>query len=236
MRILIVDDESLARDELRYLLGEVKGIEIIGEAENIDQAEMFITEEKPDLVFLDINMPGGDGFELLERLTVAPTVVFTTAYDQYAIKAFEVNALDYLMKPVDEKLLLKAINKAKDGMDAPCNVKGKLEKTEKVFLKDRDKCWLVSVSKIILLESIGNYTKVYFDDEKPMIKRSLSHLEERLPGDRFIRASRKHIINMSYVASIEPLEGGQLLLVLENGEEVEMSRRQAQIFKELKSF
>lgn len=236
MRVVIVDDEPLARDELGYLLADLSEIEIVGEAENIDKAEKIILELKPDLVFLDINMPGGDGFELLERLTMAPPIIFTTAYDQYAIKAFEVNALDYLLKPIDEALLAKAIDKAKDGMESLDGPKGKLEKTEKVYLKDRDKCWLVSVADIYLLESIGNYTKIYFDNEHPMIKRALSHLEERLPQDRFIRASRKHIINMNFVSSIETMDGGQLLLVMKNGEEVEMSRRQTQAFKDLKSF
>ncbi len=236
MKAIIIDDEQLARDELRYLLNDIEGIEIVGKAENINQAEVRIINLKPDLIFLDINMPGGDGFELLERLTIAPQVIFTTAYDQYAIKAFEVSALDYLLKPIDERLLAKAIEKARKVQSDSGEIRGKLSSAEKVFIKDRDKCWLVPIRDIILLESEGNYTKVYFDNEHPMIKRSLSQLEERLPEDRFIRASRKHIVNMNAISSLEPIENAQLVLTLDNGKEIEMSRRQSQIFKALKSF
>ncbi len=236
MKVLIVDDEKLARDELQYMLRDFEGVEIIGEAENIHQAEASIIKLKPDLVFLDINMPGGDGFELLERLTVSPLVIFVTAYDQYALNAFEVNALDYLVKPVSEVSLAKAIEKSKSSLVVDDEIKGKLKTTEKVFIKDRDKCWLVPISDLMLLESDGNYTRVYFEGKKPMINRSLSLLEERLPNDTFIRASRKHIVNINFIVSLEPIENNQLVLTLENGKEVEMSRRQSQVFRELKSF
>lgn len=238
MRVVIVDDESLARDELRYLLNDFLDIEIVGEAQNIHQAQLIISEAKPDLIFLDINMPEGDGFELLQRLTIIPSVVFTTAYDQYAIKAFEVNALDYLLKPIDERNLAKAIDKARQSLSItqqPIEQNKTLALTEKVFLKDREKCWLVSVEDIIFLESVGNYCKVFFDAEMPMIKRSLLQLEERLPGDKFIRANRQQIINIDAVQSVVALEAGQLKLLMNNGTEVEMSRRQSQQFKELKS-
>ncbi len=239
MRVVIVDDESLARDELRYLLSSFTDVDIVGEAENIDRAQALIAELKPDLLFLDINMPEGDGFELLQRLAVTPPVVFTTAYDQYAIKAFEVNALDYLLKPIDERSLAKAIDIARqqlpDTQQKMIAPSGPLAQTEKVFLKDRDKCWLVALEDIVLLESIGNYSKVFFAAEQPMIKRSLSQLEERLPANKFVRANRQQIVNIDFVQSMAPMDGGQLLLLMSNGAEVEMSRRQSQQFKDLKS-
>ncbi len=240
MRAAIIDDESLAREELRYLLKDFHSIEIVGEAENISSAQTMIANTNPDLLFLDINMPGGTGFELLEQLTQAPGVIFTTAYDQYAIDAFEVNALDYLVKPIDEKRLHQALNKALDAFANNSAEKIRPDKAlsvnDKVFVKDRDKCWFVKVGDIKMLESVGNYTKIYFENHKPMIKRTLVHMEERLPGDKFLRANRKVIINLDYIDNIEPVAGGQLELTTLDKDTIEMSRRQSQVLRELKSF
>lgn len=238
MRVLIVDDESLAREELRYLLASYSQLEIVGEAENIDQAEEKISQLSPDLLLLDINMPGGSGFDLLERLTLTPAVIFTTAYTEYALQAFEVNALDYLVKPIEETRLQEAINKAREQFNnaEPAQViERSLTSESKIFLKDNDRCWLQSVEDIIAIHSIGNYSKVCFLNGSPMIKRSLTSLDQRLPQDRFIRANRQCLVNVNCIDAVEAIENSQLLVTLSNGEVIEMSRRQSQLLREFMS-
>ena len=241
MKTLIVDDERLARQELKNLLSSVDHIEIIGEAANSDEAADIIEDQKPDLVFLDIQMPGKDGFELLEELTFVPKVVFVTAYDEYAIKAFEVNALDYLVKPVNPDRLKEAINKVKESIELEEQKAGKkLEAAEltgddQVFLKDGDKCWFVALKDIRMFESDGNYVKVYFHKFRPLIHKSLNSLEEKLDSREFFRASRKYIINLKWVEGIESWFNGGLMVTLKGGERLEISRRQAVKFKEMMS-
>ncbi|MFZ9044457.1 MAG: LytR/AlgR family response regulator transcription factor [Cyclobacteriaceae bacterium] len=238
MKALIVDDERLARKELNSLLDQYPEIEILGEAVNSDDAIEKIQQHNPDLIFLDIQMPGKTGFEMLEQLETSPKVIFTTAYDEYAIKAFEINALDYLLKPIQENRLKEAIQKVikqeREEAAAPVEeVKSrKLGIQDQVFVKDGDRCWFVKLSDIRLFESDGNYIKVYFDKFKPMIHKSLNALDERLDERSFFRASRKHIINLSWVETIETWFNGGLLVQLKGGEKVEVSRRQAARFKE----
>ena len=238
MKALIVDDERLARKELNSLLDQYPEIEILGEAVNSDDAIEKIQQHNPDLIFLDIQMPGKTGFEMLEQLETSPKVIFTTAYDEYVIKAFEINALDYLLKPIQENRLKEAIQKVikqeREEAAAPVEeVKSrKLGIQDQVFVKDGDRCWFVKLSDIRLFESDGNYIKVYFDKFKPMIHKSLNALDERLDERSFFRASRKHIINLSWVETIETWFNGGLLVQLKGGEKVEVSRRQAARFKE----
>lgn len=238
MRALIVDDERLARKELISLLDEYPSIEIVGEATNADEAIELIHKTNPDLLFLDIQMPGKTGFELLEELDKAPKVIFITAYDEYAIKAFDVNALDYLLKPVQTERLKETIKKLEENASkedsaqpAPEDSR-KLGLEDQVFVKDGDRCWFVKLSDIRLFESDGNYIKVYFDNNRPMIHKSLNALDEKLSDRNFFRASRKHIINLSWLESIEPWFNGGLMVKLKGGEKVEVSRRQAAKFKE----
>ena len=239
MKALIIDDERLARKELTNLLQEYQEIEIIGEAVNAEDAEEKINSLKPDLLFLDIQMPGKTGFELLETLDTVPEVVFTTAYDEYALKAFDFNALDYLLKPIEPDRLKETItkilnraNKEEVVSEAPAQ---KLGPADRVFVKDGDKCWFVKLENIRLFESDGNYIKIYFDHFKPMIHKSLNALDEKLDDRSFFRASRKHIINLTWVESIESWFNGGLMVVLRGGEKVEVSRRQAARFKEMMS-
>ena len=238
MKALIIDDERLARVELKRLLSPHKDINIVGEAVNVDDAVSKITELNPDLIFLDIQMPGKNGFELLEELDSVPTVIFTTAYDEYALKAFEYNALDYLLKPIEPKRLedtiKKVIEKSKKDT-AASQEQPVLKEEDQIFVKDGEKCWFVKLSTIRLMESEGNYVRLYFDDNKPLILRTLNYLDERLDNKTFFRASRKHIINLKWIESIEPWLNGGLLVKLKGGNKVEVSRRQAIKFKEMLS-
>ena len=239
MRALIVDDERLARKELMKLLEDHPSIEVIGEAQNADEAFEMIETLNPDLLFLDIQMPGKTGFQLLEMLDSVPLVVFTTAYDEYALKAFDVSALDYLLKPIQPERLAEAVakivQKEKDKKEALENGEKKLGLNDQVFVKDGDRCWFVSLSNVRMFESDGNYIKVYFDTNKPMIHKSLNALDEKLDERAFFRASRKHIVNLSWVEGIEPWFNGGLMVRLKGGDKVEVSRRQAAKFKDMMS-
>jgi len=243
MRTLIVDDERLARNELKRLLEPYTKIEIVGEAANADEALILIDELQPELLFLDIQMPGRNGFELLSSIEgKSPEVIFTTAYDEYAIKAFEFNALDYLLKPIDNERLKETIHRIEENQAIPESSAIHHERTEKilgetdqVFVKDGEKCWFVKLGKIRLFESMGNYVRLHFDDQKPLVLKSLNNLEERLDPNTYFRANRKHIINLHWIEKIEPWFSGGLLVTLQGGDKIEISRRQAIRFKELMS-
>ncbi|HEY3430767.1 MAG TPA: LytTR family DNA-binding domain-containing protein [Cyclobacteriaceae bacterium] len=239
MRALIVDDERLARKELMKLLEDHPGIEIVGEAMNAEEAIQMTNELNPDLLFLDIQMPGKTGFQLLEELDAVPVVVFTTAYDEFALKAFEVNALDYLLKPIQAERLAETVakitEKERSKAVAARNPDKKLGLNDQVFVKDGDRCWFVSLTNVRMFESDGNYIKVYFDTNRPMIHKSLNALDEKLDERAFFRASRKHIINLSWVEGIEQWFNGGLMVKLKGGDKVEVSRRQAAKFKDMMS-
>lgn len=239
MKALIIDDERLARTELRRLLEPFKEIQIVGEAVNADDALEKITSLNPELLFLDIQMPGKSGFDLLETLDKVPKVIFTTAYDEYALKAFEYNALDYLLKPIEPKRLEEAIRKIVEHEKKDVQIKSALPEIlsaeDQVFVKDGDRCWFVKLERIRLFESEGNYVRLYFEENKPLILRTLNYLDERLDPRSFFRANRKHIINLKWIESIEPWLNGGLLVKLKGGQKVEVSRRQAVKFKEMLS-
>ncbi|NIJ52105.1 LytR/AlgR family response regulator transcription factor [Dyadobacter arcticus] len=243
MRTLIVDDERLARNELKRLLEPYTKIEIVGEAANAEEALVLIEELQPELLFLDIQMPGKNGFELLSSIEgKSPEVIFTTAYDEYAIKAFEYNALDYLLKPIDTERLKDTIHRIEENQaqpETPAHPHERVEKvlgaTDQVFVKDGEKCWFVKLGKIRLFESMGNYVRLHFDDQKPLVLKSLNNLEERLDPNTYFRANRKHIINLHWIEKIEPWFSGGLLVTLQGGDKIEISRRQAIRFKELMS-
>ena len=241
MRAIIIDDERLARKELNNLLKNYPEIEIVDQAVNADDALEKIQRLNPDLIFLDIQMPGKTGFELLEELDKVPKVIFTTAYDEFATRAFDVNALDYLLKPIQEERLRDTITKvlaveasalSERAREDTLEVKQSLGVNDQVFVKDGERCWFISLKEIRLFESDGNYIKVYFNNFKPMIHKSLNALDEKLDERNFFRASRKYIINLSWIETIETWFNGGLLVQLKGGEKVEVSRRQAARFKE----
>jgi len=239
---IIIDDERLARNELKKLLEQHPEIQIIDEASGVDEGVEKIELARPDLIFLDIQMPGKTGFDLLGELEKAPKVIFTTAFDEFALKAFEVNALDYSLKPIDPNRLSDAIQKLQTELALEQasliggSVRGPLTEADQVFVKDGEKCWFVKLAEIRLFESVGNYAKVYFSTHKPLILKSLNALEDRLDEHVFFRANRKHIINLHWIEKIEPYFNGGLLVELKGGEKIEISRRQTVKFKEMMSF
>lgn len=241
-RVIIIDDERLARKELKKLLEEFPELEVVDEAANVDEGISKIELHNPDLIFLDIQMPGKTGFDLLRELNRTPEVIFTTAYDEYALKAFEVNALDYLLKPIEPKRLADALQKL-DEEDEDVSIsnvsstagKFTLNENDQVFVKDGERCWFVKLSEIRMFESVGNYAKVYFGVNKPLILKSLNALEERLDPRVFFRANRKHIVNLRMIEKVEPYFNGGLLLEIQGGDKIEISRRQAVKFKEMMS-
>jgi two-component system LytT family response regulator len=242
IKAIIIDDERLARNELKKLLLDFPEIEVIAEAANASEGVEKIDSLNPDLIFLDIQMPGKTGFDMLSELERAPNVIFTTAYDEYALKAFEVNALDYLLKPVEPKRLADALQKLQIEEDkepiSDHNIsinRSILKEHDQVFVKDGERCWFVKLSDIRLFESVGNYAKVYFGPNKPLILKSLNALEERLDEKVFFRANRKHIVNLRLIEKIEPYFNGGLLLEMKGGEKIEVSRRQTVKFKEMMS-
>jgi two-component system LytT family response regulator len=239
MKALLIDDERLARNELRRLLAAFPEITVAGEASNAKQAREQLAALTPDLIFLDVQMPGETGMELLESLEPpVPHVIFTTAYDEFAVKAFELNALDYLLKPVDPVRLTAAIARLEEkvsgatGGAAKPAPRDRLAADDKVFVREGDRCWFVEVKSIRLLESEGNYTRVHFENAQPQLFRSLNAMEERLDPKYFFRANRREIINLAWIDQIEPWFSGGLLVHLKGGAKVELSRRQAQDFRE----
>jgi two-component system LytT family response regulator len=224
MKAIIVDDERIARQELRRLLLAHPEIEIAGEAQNGPEALELIPKLAPDVVFLDIQMPEMTGFELLTQLDEVPQIIFTTAYDQYAIRAFEVNALDYLLKPVAPARLAAAVAKLRPRKIPP--------RLEQVFVRDGERCWLVRVADIYLLESEGNYTRICFKSERPLIGKSLASLEARLDPSIFFRTSRAQIVNLKWVEKVETAPAGNLEITLRSGQTIAASRRQSAALRE----
>lgn len=231
---IIVEDSRLARVELKELLKNHPNIEVIAEAENVDKAFELIKEKNPILLFLDINMPGKDGFQLLEMLDKIPVVIFTTAYDQYAIKAFEYNTFDYLLKPIQKERFAKTINKLLPYIEErqEKTTYKNLTSTDQIFIKESENCWMVKLQEISLFEIVGNYTRVYFDKNKPLIYKSLNQIEEKIPTDLFFRINRQQIINLEKITKVTPWFNGKLKIELNNGLEVETSRRQALKFRQ----
>jgi two-component system LytT family response regulator len=234
VRVIIIDDERLAREEVKHALKGYPDFEIIAEASNADDARQLIEETHPDLIFLDIQMPEQSGFDLLESLDEVPEVVFTTAYDHYAVQAFEINALDYLVKPMRAERFSIAIEKMRQKLSGISKVSGQLSTEHQVFIKDGNKCHFLKLKDVYLIESMDNYARLYFDDKKTYIKRSLNQLGEKLDKTVFFRINRTQIINTLYIKQIDAMPKGRLKISLKTGEALDVSSRQSVHFKSWK--
>jgi len=224
--VFIVDDERIARDELKHLLANYKQFELVGEAENVDKAKMLIDELKPELLFLDIQMPEKSGFDLLEALRFVPKVIFVTAFDHYAIKAFEVGAMNYLMKPIREERFEKAIVQA-------ANTLGK-DQEQEFFIRNRNEGYFVKWSSVYLIESLDNYARVYFGDKNGFLKTSLNLLVASLAEHMFFRVNRSQVVNLNYIESVHNQTNGKIKLILMNSKEIELSNRQSLKFRQMR--
>ena len=243
-KTIVIDDERLAREELKSMLSEFNEIEISDEARNGEEGIDNIKDQQPDLIFLDVSMPGMTGFDMLKKLDYIPHVIFVTAYDEFALKAFEVNALDYVLKPIDPVRLSEAIEKLRQKEETEFESENekisreekKLDTTDRIFIKDGEKCYFVKLEKVRMLESDGNYVKIHFGKNRPLVLRSLNSFEEKLDTGSFFRANRKFIINLDWIENVENWFNGGLQVELKSGDKVEISRRQAIRFKEMFSF
>ncbi len=243
IKTLIIDDERLARAELRDLLRAHPEIEIAGEAANAAEARRLIAQHKPSLIFLDIQMPEETGFDLLVSLGEnAPRVIFTTAYDEHALRAFEFAAKDYLLKPISPARLASTIQRLvpdEHGVDPAARTPADdsaqpFAPGDRILVGDGDHLAFVSVESIVGAESIGSHTVLWLEGGRgtAVVKRSLSALEARLPASLFFRANRAQLINLRHVAAVEPWFSGSLMVTLGNGKKVDLSRRQARLFRE----
>lgn len=237
MKAIVVEDSRIAREGLIEMLKAFPELEIVGDAEHPVPALELIQEKRPDVIFLDIHMPGETGFELLEKLDYVPRIIFTTAYSEYAIKSFDYHTIDYLLKPISQERLALAIGKLIMTSDeAATDPKPKLEMNHKIFIKDDDKCHLVSLEQILYFESCKNHVRIFFNQQSAFIKKSLTQVEERLPATFFFRANRQYIVNLQAISSIEEDIKEGYLVTMNNGKTIDISRRQAADLKELLSF
>lgn len=227
--VIIVDDERLSREELKMTLKTYEDFILIGEAENADDAKNLIESKMPDLIFLDIQMPEKTGFDLLESLNHVPIVLFTTAYNQYAVQAFEVNALDYLMKPIREERFAKAIEKIRNTLKSNLSTNNSMP-DRKIFIKDGEKRFFVALDEIYLIESLENYSRLFFHNKKALQRRSLRQWEEMLDRNLFFRINRNEIVNINFIQEVYQTKGG-LEIKLKTGEQLKVSNRQAVKFK-----
>lgn len=235
MKTLVVEDSRLARDGLMRMLSNYSDLHLIGAAEDADAARRIIAEHRPELLFLDIHMPGETGFELLESLDYEPRIIFTTAYSEYAIKSFDFQTLDYLLKPVSEERLALAIEKLTQAKNGSTQAEPALSLDSRIFVKDGDRCHLVEVATIDYIESCKNYVRLFFDGDKAFVKKSLNQVEQRLPASSFFRANRQYLINLHAIRAIEEMVQDGYEVTMNDGAVIEMSRRNAARLKEVLS-
>ena len=234
LRALLIDDERLARRELAKMLGEHEDVAVVGEAASIDEAAALVTKTKPSLVFLDVQLAGETGFELFSRVEASFNVIFVTAFDQHALRAFEVNALDYLLKPVHPDRLSRALDRVRKKISEPAAGLRNLQHDDRLFLEDGRKSRFVRVADIVCLRAADDYSEVVLaSGEIFLIATTLKDWEERLPGRYFTRIHRSAIVNLDFVDRVEPwLNDCYQVFVRDLKEPLAMSRRHAARLKE----
>ncbi|WP_345952682.1 LytTR family DNA-binding domain-containing protein [Mucilaginibacter sp. PAMB04168] len=232
IKAVIVEDSRLARIEIKELLRAHNDVLLVGEADSADKALELIRLVKPDLVFLDIHLPGASGFEILERLEHLPAVIFTTAFEHYAFQSYDYHAIDYLLKPIVPERLARAIRKACTHFGVNTTSPAGDDLQHRIFIKDQHKTWLVPLGNVRLFESKGNYVQVFFDDQNPLMLRSLQQLEDTLDPKQFMRINRQQIINLKHILKVGRTFGNRLKVTLSDGATAEVSRRQVAKFRE----
>lgn len=225
MRVAIVDDSRLARLELKQQLSSIEHIQIVAEAASVSEAIDMLAQHNIDLLLLDIDLPDGDGFDVLQGAEQVPQVIFVTAFNEYAIKSFEYNALDYLMKPVRKERLIQSLNKVTPAISHA------LSPDRRIFIKDKDRCYFVSVDDIHAFEALGNYTIVHLANASPSVYKPIGAIFDRLDKSLFFKASRSWVINSHFIQNIDALENGTFAVALANHKTVMISKRQAAEFK-----
>ncbi|MBS1796155.1 MAG: response regulator transcription factor [Acidobacteria bacterium] len=248
IRTLIVDDEPLARERVRRFLRDEADVAVVGECGDGAEAIEFIKNERPDLVFLDIQMPEKTGFEVVRALDpkTAPTIVFVTAYDQYALQAFDASALDYLLKPFNRERLQRAVTRARELIEN--RQRGKLDerlasliadlKTEKKYLerlvvKSVGRVFFLKTDEIDWIEAAGNYLKLHVGRESHLIRETMNAIESRLDPDKFLRIHRSTVVNIDRIKELHPMFSGDYSVILRNGAELTLSRNYRERFLEL---
>jgi two-component system LytT family response regulator len=230
IRAIIVDDEPLGRAMVRRFADARPEIEVVEECSNGFDAARAVNEKKPDLVFLDVQMPRINGFEALELFDHKPELVFVTAYDHYAIKAFEVNALDYLLKPVSKDRFDAAVDKAIERLDEERDEEpsGYAIETDdrinRIVTRLNNKITVVLASRVSHIEAQDDYARIHSDDGKFLKKRTMKYYEARLDPETFVRAHRSHIVNVKRVRSVEPAETDAYRAALDDGTEIPVSK------------
>jgi len=238
MRVLVVDDEPPARRKLMNFLREERDVEIVGEAGNGTKAAALIEELEPDLVFLDVQMPGMTGFEVLETLGGrVPLIVFVTAYDQYAVKAFEVHALDYLLKPFDRDRLQTCLSRVRDQISrsAGADLQARMQKliaeatgrayATRLMVKHHGRVVFLQIRDVDWIKALANYVELHVGAQTYMIRETLNSLESRLDPDLFARVHRSVIVNLDRIKELQPWSHNDYLVILKDGTEIRMSRR-----------
>lgn len=242
IKTIIVEDEKPARDLIKAYLEEQSGVDLIGEYDNGFDGLKAINELKPNAVFLDVQMPKLNGFEMLEVLDYHPEVIFTTAYDKYAISAFEQNAVDYLLKPFSKERFNESIRKLKsritkrpEGKDIEkirLHFAESDEKLHRVVIKKSGKIHVISTDDIHYLEAQDDYVMIYTDEGRFLKQQTMIYFENHLDQEQFVRVHRSYIANISYIERIEPYEKTNYILILKDGHKVPVSRSGMQVLKE----